>query len=134
MTKKIALVPKRGHHSDFAMTREEIDALIKCTPSQTTREMIHWLASGTSVTAVGNAYGVSRVAVWRRVKRALERAVSYNILSFPVEKIPYPSALSLIREEIPLQERLKLAAQGENVPKHIRVLLTQAAERIADER
>lgn len=97
---------KRGHNKDFALSSYEMDELISYARKGTTRDILVLLSNGVEVREVARRCGISKVAVWRRVKKVLIKASRDGVLSFEEDHIPFPEALRTMRPEPMLRERL----------------------------
>jgi hypothetical protein len=126
---------KRGHNRDFALTKIQMENVIQSTTSQKTKAILILIRQGYAVREVvdftgkddprlvgispvymnylvqyAGGFGISSVAVWRRVKKALIHAVELGAIELDMDKIPFPEALRTMREEPPIEERLKTFA------------------------
>lgn len=135
---------KRGHNTDFALTDAEIEALISSTTSDLTKALmilashglkvneiitwkctdIHPLLEGIRqdyfdiLTQYPHGFGISGVAVWRRVGKAILRAGKMGVIAVDPNHVPFPEALRF-RKRPPeisvLKERLVFFAKRVHV-------------------
>ncbi len=108
-------LPKRGHNKDFALTKAQFDRLIRATPSESTKAMLILASQGHSSTEIGRRYGISSVAVWRRVKKSLLRATEKGILPLDPDRLPFPAALRFEKEDQGMKFQLEGMAKRVHV-------------------
>lgn len=91
-------LPKRGHNKDFALTEAQHRKLLASTNSELTRRILIMVRGNLSSSQIAVEVGISRVAVWRRIKKALLRAVEDEVLDLDLDKLPFPEALRTYRK------------------------------------
>lgn len=136
---------KRGHHHDFALTEDEIEALISSATSSTTKaililasrglkvkEIVEWTARDSNPLLRGCkqeyldvlglfpvGFNVSSIAVWRRVRKAIIKAGEKKIIHVEEDHVPFPEALRYRRKP---PEINYLRSELESIGRRIHVL------------
>lgn len=110
---------KRGHHRDFALTDDELAMVIHSAKSPVTKAMLILASHGLRTSEIvvwkssnihplledlredykeilkqfPDGFGVSQIAVWRRIRKAFIVAGKKKIIEVDLERLPFPEAL-----------------------------------------
>jgi hypothetical protein len=108
-TRAIIVLASRGYP-----VREIVEfrgAVMRYAPEQDARLQNLSEVESECLLSFPEGFEISTVAVWRRVKKALLKALDKGVVEFDPERVPFPEALRAPKEDPLIMERMQRFSQ-----------------------